>query len=462
VDPVIEPLAPRLDALARGFFVEHRLPGIALGVVRDGALAWTASLGFADRATSRPVTPDTLFRIASITKSFTATAVLQLRDDGRLRLDDPLVLHVPEARRIADPFGPIEEVTLRRLLLHTSGLQGDAPIDDPWDWTFSTDDELLARLDQAAILAPPESGWRYSNMGYQLLGVVVGRVTGEPFPDYLQRRVIDVAGLRSTTFHPAADLAGRVATGYGPRRHTDELAPSRDFDSATMYADGGLWSTVEDLTRWLTVQSRIGDEDKRGDGERVLDGRTLREMQRGVILADDSWSFAQGFGWRTTRIGDDPWVGHTGSLNGFRALVVFRPKEKLGVIALVNGSMRPTLYQDIAKLVLEAHRATGPSAPTAPPPPTPDVWRELIGMYQNDDYGFVVRVEVRDGELVLINDDDPTDVAKLAGTADPLVYTVATGESIGEQIWFLRGASGTVAGINLANGPARKLAPVDR
>src|SRR6476659_4301972 len=112
VDPVIDPLSPRLDALAARFLVEQRMPGLAAGVVRDGALAWTSALGFADRATQRPVRPDTLFRIASITKSFTATAVLQLRDEGRLRLDDPLVLYVPEARAIADPHGPIEELTL--------------------------------------------------------------------------------------------------------------------------------------------------------------------------------------------------------------------------------------------------------------------------------------------------------------------------------------------------------------
>src|SRR5262245_6890587 len=122
MDPVIEPLADRLASLAARFFAASRLPGLAVGVVRDGKLAWTASLGFADRATNRPVTSDTLFRICSITKSFTATAILQLRDEGRLRLDDPLVLHVPEARAIRNPFGPIEDVTIRRLLTHTAGI----------------------------------------------------------------------------------------------------------------------------------------------------------------------------------------------------------------------------------------------------------------------------------------------------------------------------------------------------
>jgi CubicO group peptidase (beta-lactamase class C family) len=461
VDAVIDPLAPRLDALAATFFVEHRQPGLVAGVVHDGAVAWVTALGFADRATARPMTADTLFRVASITKSFTATAVLQLRDDGQLRLDDPLVTYVPEARAIADPFGPIEEVTIRRLLLHTSGLQGEVPIDDPWDWTFSTDDELLGRLDRAAVLAAPETGFRYSNMGYQLLGIAVGRVAGEPFAEYLQRHVLDVAGLSSTTFYPSADLAARTATGYGPRRHTDELLPSRSYDSATMYADGGLWSTVPDLARWVTVHSRTADDDRRGEGDRVLDGPTLREMQRAAVIADDAWSFAQGFGWRTTRVGDDAWVGHTGSLNGFRSLVVFRPKERVGVVALVNGSARPTLYQDIAKLILEAHRAAGPSVPSSPPAPTPEAWRELLGTYRNDDYGFALRVEVRDGALMLVDDDDPTDSSTLTATEDPLAYSIASGDLSGEHIRFMRGKSGAIAGINAAGGPARKLVPME-
>src|SRR6188474_1999625 len=150
MDAVIESIATRLDALAAHFLVEQRLPGLAVGVVRGGELAWTAALGFADRAASRPMTTNTLLRIASITKSFTATAVLQLRDEGRLRLDDPLVAHVPEARGIADPFGPIEELTIRRLLTHSSGLQRDVPLDDLWTIPYFTEDELLARLDRVA------------------------------------------------------------------------------------------------------------------------------------------------------------------------------------------------------------------------------------------------------------------------------------------------------------------------
>jgi D-alanyl-D-alanine carboxypeptidase len=462
VDPVIDPLAPRLDALAARFVADQRLPGLAVGVVHDGALAWSAALGFADRASARPISIDALFRVASITKSFTATAILQLRDEGRLRLDDSLVACLPEARAIANPFGPIEDVTIRRMLTHVSGLQGDVPPDDPWQWTVCTEDELLGRLDRVAVLAPPETGWRYSNLAYELLGIVVGRVAGEPYATYVQRAIIDVAGLGSTSFFPAGDLAARVATGYGPRRFDDNVAIAREFDSAMILADGGLWSTVEDLARWITVQSRTKDEDRRGDGDRVLDGRTLREMQHPGPLANADWTYAQGLGWGSTRIGETAWVGHTGSMDGFRAIALFRPGDRLGVIALTNGSMRPTLAREIATMVVEAHRAAAPTLPAAPPAPTPAAWIELVGPYREDDYGLALRIEARDGALVLIDDDDPTDCSTLVATDDPLVYTFGEGDLIGERCQFIRGSNGAVAGVNVAGAPLRRLAPVER
>lgn len=130
-----EPIAAvtnTLEAKAASFVKEGRLPGAAVGVVHGDELAWFAGIGFADVAERRAPEPTTLFRIGSITKTVTGTAIMQLRDEGRLRLDDPAVVYLPELRDAASPFGPIETLTIRRMLSHESGLQGDPP---GTDWT---------------------------------------------------------------------------------------------------------------------------------------------------------------------------------------------------------------------------------------------------------------------------------------------------------------------------------------
>ena len=463
VSTVVDPIASRLDTLAARFLVDQRLPGMAMGVVHGGELAWSCAIGFADQVSGRRVEADTMFRIASITKSFTVTAILQLRDEGRLRLDDPLVAHVPEARAIEDPFGPVEDLTLRRLMAHTSGLQNDLPAaDDPWQLALWTGTELLARLDGVRVLAPPETEWRYSNVAYGLLGVVVGRVSGQSYDAYVREHVLDVAGLGSTTFFPDTTQASRSATGHGPHRFDDALSPSTELDSSTCLADGGLWSTVGDLCRWAAVQSRTKDEDRRGDGDRVLDGRSLREMQRSAVLVDADWSLAYGFGWMSRRLGDARWVGHTGSLYGWRAELLFRPEDSLAVVALVNGSARPaSLVDDVASLVLQAHRDRPPDLPTGPPRPLPAAHRELLGGYEEDEYGFGVRVEARDGMLVVLEDGSPSAV-RLEATDDPLVFTLREGESVGERVVFLRSAVGAIAGVNYVGVPLHRLAYVAR
>lgn len=468
MDPVIDPVADRLHDLAARWFREQRVPGLAVGVVRDGALAWTGSYGYADRASGRPVGPGTPFRIASITKSFTATAILQLRDDGRLRLDDPLVAHVPEAGAITNPFGPIEEVTIRRLLTHAAGLPiGSIPGGDPWQVHDLGEDEVLAALGRLTLPGRVDSGWRYSNLGYELLGAVVSRLSGDSFAGYVQRAILGPAGLSSTTFEPGGELAERAATGYRPGRFDDDLSVAPPYDPAAIQPDAGLWSTVEDLARWLTLHSRIGDDDRRGEDGRVLDGRTLREMQRPAVLANDEWTYAQGFGWGTIRLADVSWLGHTGSLNGFRAIVRFRAADKLGVVALVNGAVRPNpLAHEIATIVLEAHRAATPAVPQSAPASTPPSWREVLGIYREDDYGFGVRFEARDGKLVMVNEEDPSDRSTLVAAAghdpDGLVFTMVDGDGAGEPVTFLRNGAGRIAAVNVSGIPLQRLDYVER
>jgi CubicO group peptidase (beta-lactamase class C family) len=165
-DDPIAPLAPTLGATAASFVKEHRLPGAAVGVVHGDRLVWSTGVGFADVAERRAPDDTTLYRIASITKTFTGTAILQLRDEGLLHLDDPLVHHLPELRGASSPFGAIETVTIRRLLSHESGLQGEPP---GTDWSRSryegVAERTLARIAEIGTTIPPNAQQKYSNLG---------------------------------------------------------------------------------------------------------------------------------------------------------------------------------------------------------------------------------------------------------------------------------------------------------
>src|SRR5215212_11484550 len=233
-------LTEKLRRQAADLVAQHDLPGAVVGLVSgsdpDNALAWSCGFGWgggpsqADPAVSgsRALDADTLFRVASITKTFTATAIVQLRDQGKLRLDDPLVKHVPEFGAVENPFGPIEDVTLRRVASHSSGLMGEPPLDHWFTLPFPTREEWLAALPRVKVAIPPGSAFKYSNLGYTLLGEVIERMTGRPYVEYMQEAIFSPLGLDSSTYEPepSGALKDRAAPGHMAHPYEDMAQPA--------------------------------------------------------------------------------------------------------------------------------------------------------------------------------------------------------------------------------------------
>ncbi len=253
---VVADLAPQLESAATAFVREHRLPGAAVGIVHGDELAWSAGIGFANVEAARAPKPSTLYRIASITKTFTGTAIMQLRDEGKLHLDDAAVTYLPELRAAISPFGLIDTVTIRRMLSHESGMMSEPPETD-WSKPVYEGDPTV-NLGRAASLGtrlPPNAQTKYSNLSYQLLGEIVARVSGMPYDDYLQTNILTPLGLTSTGFEPLGPgPARRRAVGYAPRAFNDRLVSATPL--ASLHAEGGLWSCVADLARWISFQLR--------------------------------------------------------------------------------------------------------------------------------------------------------------------------------------------------------------
>jgi CubicO group peptidase (beta-lactamase class C family) len=431
---------------------------VAAAVVHGDDLVWAGGEGFADVGGRRRPDTRTLYRVASITKTFTGTAIVQLRDAGRLHLDDPAVAYLPELASAEAPFGPIETLTIRRMLSHESGLMGDPPGTDWSARTYPADvSEMLGRVGEAGLRIPVNLQQKYSNLAYELLGEIVARVSGAPYADYVRDNILQPLGLESTSFEPLTDsLAARCAVGYAPRAFSDELVPAKPLAS-NLRAAGGLWSCVDDLARWISFQLR---EDE-GDGAEVLSRASLREMHRPRYLGGDDWTEAWCVAWYATRRDGVTWVMHSGGLFGFISNICFDPEERVGAIALINGhGPASDLAMELAGMARRA--VVDHPVPIEPPAPLPDEWRPLLGLYADPDYGIILRLEWRDGKLTFVDPDDsawrPT--LRPADAADAFVVELGVRES-GEPCTFHRGADGRVRAVTLGSASLARLEPVE-
>jgi D-alanyl-D-alanine carboxypeptidase len=448
------------------FVREHRLCGAAAGVVHGGRLVWSGGAGFADAAGDRAAGPDVLYRIASITKTFTGTAVMQLRDAGLLDLDDPVVKWIPELSDSARPAG-MGAVTIRRLLSHESGLVSEPPGTD-----FLADEPRyegvaarnLERVGEIFAAVPPNTQTKYSNLGYQMLGEIVQRASGTPYRQYLADRILTPLSMSSTGFEPLApELAARRATGYAAAALSDELSVAPVMPP--VWAEGGLWSTVEDLARWLSFQlaahaDPVADTAEPGAAPDVLAGATRREMHKPRYLSDEDWSTAWGITWYSVRKDNVTWVQHSGGLPGFTSDACFDRGSRVGAIVLLNGvADAPGLAMSLAAAGRDLAEAAAPELRR--PARTPSDVTALLGFYAPPDMSYLVRAEWRDGKLTLIDTSEPDEKLPLDRGAEPGTFVAAPGyRSSGEPVKFGRRPDGTVESLFYGGGLLLRLDPV--
>ncbi|MFL5791819.1 MAG: serine hydrolase domain-containing protein [Actinomycetota bacterium] len=453
-------VAGKLTERVAAFVKKERLPGAAAGIVVDDALAWSTGYGYADVEARRPHDAQTVFRIASITKTFTATAIMQLRDEGTLHLDDPAVAFLPELRDATSSFGMIETVTLRRMLSHESGLMGDPP-GARWfhDIYEASPAANLAKAADIATKIPPNLQQKYSNLAFQLLGEIVARLDARPYPDAIRARILEPLGMTSSGFHPLPpELMARRAVGYKPRWLSDTFEPFSPTLTEFPLAEGGLQSSVEDVARWLSAQFPM---EKAAEGHRtVLSDATLREMQRPRYLEGDKWEEAWAIGWYAVRKGETVWLQHSGGLPGFITNACFRPKERIGAIAFLNGvADASALAMELGAIALEA--VNGAVVAYELPDAMPDAYAPLLGVYGEPVEALLMRLEWRDGKLVLRDPDEPDQTLTLLPTDDPMRFSVDWfARESGEPVEFHAGADGRITGVTIGPYSLQRFEPM--
>ena len=435
-----------LDAWAMNRSASRGQPGLSIGVVLGDHLVWARGYGFADLAKKAPATPQTLYRIGSITKTFTAVAILQLRDTGKLQLDDSLQRHLTGVS-IQPHSNDAPVVTLRELLTHTSGLQREVPGTVWTDAVWPSDAGLRASLIQPF---DPGTEWKYSNLGFALLGKVVEAEGGQPWDKYVQEHILTPLGMLKTRPVPHPDEPG-LAVGYIRTDPGGSFVQAEYSPSGPLNPAGSIASSVEELGKYLAFHMEEGSS----RDSPVLSGRSLREMHRPQWLLSD-WQNAWGFGMRVRRVDGIVRVGHSGSVPGYTSYVEFVPALKLGVIVLTNSSDGdPTSYVDYALQLLSPLVAKSLVRPSQR---LGEELKRYEGVYRSKDYRVSI-VTILDGQLSMIAPEAPNPNAArtmLEGTNDPHVFTMRSGGGfshgpVGERLTFDVTTDGTVTGFHTEN-----------
>jgi len=426
-----------LDAWIDWTARDREQPGLSIGIVHGEDLIWAKGYGFADLQKKVPATPATAYRIASISKLFTATALLHLRDAGKLQLDDPVAKHLPWFRlQNKHPESPT--ITIRHLITHTSGIPRELSATYWNDMEFPSQEEIVRMLPKEETIFPTETEWKYSNLALGIAGDVVSRAAGEPYAQYVERHVLAPLGMTATRVLPPRDFAP-LAVGYG-RRVTGKPRRVEPYtDMSGMGAAGNFASTVEDLAKFVSLQFRDGA----AGGRQILKGSTLREMQRVQWLQSD-WKSGWGLGWGIRRFGDQVRILHGGAVPGHRTQISVAPAEKFAVIVLTNAEDgRPALYGN------QAYTIVGPAVAKAASPATTAAksdgsWSKYAGAYVwEDDVNLVM---VLDGQLTLVDpsDDSPWENRVKLEPVSPGVFRMKGGSQSGELVRFETDSAGVV------------------
>ena len=333
------PLVRYVDSVATAAVNEHRTPGVSIAIVKHGRTILAKGYGFADLENDVPATPETVYRIGSVTKQFTASAIMRLMEQGKLSLDDTLQKFFPNYPAQG------HRVTVRNLLNHTSGIRSYTSMGPKW--------QRLMRLDMApdsmlALFAPepfdfrPGDEWRYDNSGFFLLGMIVEKLSGKPYGQYLQDEFFTPLHLTGTVYCEHAPLIKHRARGYAPRPD-GRFVNAEPLSMTQPYAAGSLCSTVTDLAAWTIALSN---------------GKVVSPASYKLMTTPDTLNngkpLTYGFGLGTGTLGGHRQVSHNGGINGFISELHHYPDDALITVVLTNveGNVAPTLERLVARRAL--------------------------------------------------------------------------------------------------------------
>ncbi len=352
-------LADSLAAISGRFATEKRVPGLAVGVMRGGTVVYRAGFGVTALPDGQPVTPSTLFHMASVTKPFVATAIMQLVGEGKVGLDSLVTVYLPYFR-MKDPRAAT--ITIRQLVTHTSGMPDVT--DYHWDRPEYDDGSLerwVRGLADSSLIAAPGEKWQYSNIGFEILADVIAKVSGQPFEDYVQAKILRPLGMKKSTLLMTDIDSTLMAYGHGAdSAGTYHRTGSYPYNRRHA-ASSTLHSNVDDMLRWGAANLAQGTL----DGGRILEPAAYAELWKpqrdmyadlsaraaraGITLPYSK--MAVGLSWFLAEMDGHALVNHSGGDTGFRTDFTIAPADSAVVVVLINGEADP---RELSNALLKA------------------------------------------------------------------------------------------------------------
>lgn len=449
-----------LEVWLRARMAYQQLPGTAVGIVHDQELVYAAGFGHADVESDTPMTADSIFRIASHSKLFTAISVMQLRDAGKLQLDDSITDYLPWFD-IQNRHSNSQPVTIRHLLTHTSGLPREAGSGYWLDFDFPTIEQVKKRLPGQQTIFPTETRWKYSNLALTLAGEVVAVASGQSFSDYVQDNVLGPLEMTSTSVVFPDEQRDRLVTPYSRRLPESEREPLPFVDAVGLAAATGLSSSVADMARFISWQFRLLDSDE----HEALAANTLREMQRPHWVQPD-WKSGWGIGFAIEHRDDRDLIGHGGGYPGNLTSTRISPKERVGVIVFTNSAdstpseISDRIFEWVAPAIVRAAKGESGEQPDS-------AWAGYEGTYRNlwgDSHVLVL-----DGSLKMISPTLPNpkpDALTLEPAGEHTFTMEGKGSGpLGESVFFELDPDGKATRAKIADGWSQRVSypvPINR
>ena len=358
----IKQALPVIDSIYKKYAEENHFPGMAFGIVVDGKLIYTGNHGYTDIEKKIPVTSSSLFRIASMSKSFTAMAILKLRDEGKLNLDDPAYLYIPELKQVKYPTADAPHITIRHLLTHGAGF----PEDNPWgDRQLTDNDKDLMEFigKQISFSNPPGIAFEYSNLGFALLGKIVTNVSGKRYQDYIKENIWQPLGMKTSEWEFGNVGADKLAHGYRwLNEKWNEETLLHDTPDGSWGAMGSMISSIDEFANYMAFHLSAWPPDNAKDDGPVKRS-SVREMHHpwrwngfnpnfkfpdGRVCAVTS-AYCYGLGWMKDCDGKT-YIAHSGGLPGFGSQWRIMPEYGIGVVAFANRTYAPMGFVNLKVL----------------------------------------------------------------------------------------------------------------